>query len=327
MMALMSKDPWGTLSRGKESWAGRRADVAHSLGVYWAIHPNGSPGLVVRDVPSTALPKRLPALRGIALCADLEDNAELTLRLFLQEPEDRDVFHKLCTDVIEFSAGIPDKKLSAERIFLRLRRWQALVGLARGKEMSEQEVRGLLAELYVLRQVLQPKIGLESALRSWVAPDQHPQDFALSGGILEIKSRLSGSKPVVRISSLEQLETIHLPLHLLVVELAPDEAGGTLSLNEVAASLVADAHEIDVPVGDLAIGLLSKRGYAALSAYDELCYRVVGAQAFAVRHDFPRLLRGSVDARILDADYALTVTGLGSFEVRLEAAVALACGV
>lgn len=324
----MSDDPWGTLSRGRDSWAGRRADVAHSLAVYWAIHPNGSPGLVVRDVPSTALPKRLPALRGIALSADLEDNAELTLRLFLQEPEDRDVFHKLCTDVIEFSAGITDKRLSAERIFLRLRRWQALVGLARGKEMSEQEVRGLLAELYVLRQVLQPRIGLESALRSWVAPDQHPQDFALPGGILEIKSRLSGSKPVIRISSLEQLETVHLPLHLLVIELAPDEAGGgSLSLNEVAASLVADAHEIDLPIGDLAIGLLAKRGYAASSAYDELCYKVVGAQAFAVHHDFPRLLRGSVDARIVEANYAVTVTGLTSFEVQVEAAVALACEV
>lgn len=56
--------------------------------------------------------------------------------------------------------------------------------------------------------------GLEAALQSWVAPDDHPQDFALDHRLIEVKTRLAGSR-----SSTGSLSSLQRPpLFLMVLE-------------------------------------------------------------------------------------------------------------
>jgi hypothetical protein len=324
-MPLMSEDPWSRIQAEPDSWVGRRIEMQHSLAPFWALHPNGAPGIVIRELDTSAVPVELPRPRGIAVAVDRIDDSNSTLTMFLQTPPDRDVFQKLCLDIVSHAAEASNRHDASVRIFSRLRRWQSLLGLARGNEMTDQEVRGLLGELWFLTRILRPRLGLGGALAAWVAPQRHPQDFALPKGVFEIKSRLTGSRAEVSISSLEQLEQLHLPLCLVVVELAPSDQVDALSLNELCVQLLRDAELGGDAMLEAAHRALADRGYVASPKYDALTYRAAGSTTFTVANSFPRLLRNQTDPRITQVTYTLALTDLVEFHRDLEGMVAEAC--
>ena len=312
-MSIKTEDPWRDLAPDPTHLLGRRAEGDHPLAVYWVSSSDGAPGLQMRGIDGSSVPRSLPKPRGISIQVSDEAGQEQSLSLFLVAHEDRDVFLALCRDVIEFSAAGDQASNATAMVFRRLSHWQSLLSRGRPGELAPHEVRGLIGELWCLEQ-LSGQMGIQSALPSWVAPDDHPQDFALTAGIVEVKTRLAGSRPHVSISSLEQLEVGHLPLYLLVVELTPSDAEGSTSLNEMAAELVLSAADCGVDTEELAQVALHRRGYALSPSYDALRYVVSGVSAFEVREDFPRLIRSAIDRRVHQATYVLDLTTLGSFE-------------
>jgi hypothetical protein len=314
-MTSTTDDPWVGLSPDATHWVGKRHSGTHGLSLYWAVHPNGAVGLVVAGMVTSAIPDELPKPKGITL--DIVEQGEAaSLRMFLQHPQDRDIFHRLCQDVIHYTSGISDKAAATAGIFLRLRRWQSMLGVATGRELSEREVRGLIAELWVMRDLLEPRIGFWNAFQSWVAPNGHPQDFAGSSGLLETKARLAGSRQQVRISSLEQLDLTQLPLHLLVVELTPSEnASIFLSLNEMTDVIVSKGAALGPAHERTVCDTIARTGYVPSPSYDRLRYAASGTHAYRVDGTFPALRRSVTDARITAATYTLSVAALGEFEV------------
>lgn len=312
-MSNKTNDPWRSLAPDPTHLLGRRAEGEHPLAIYWVSSSDGAPGLQIRGIDEPSVPRSFPKPRGISIQVSDEAGPEKSLSLFLVEQEDRDVFLALCLDVIQFSAAGDQASSATAMVFRRLAHWQSLLSRGRPGELAPHEVRGLIGELWLLEQ-LSEQMGVQRALPSWVAPDDHPQDFALTAGIVEVKTRLAGSKPHVSISSLEQLEVGHLPLHLLVVELSPSDVEASVSLNEMAARLVLTAAECGVDTEELAQVALHRRGYAISPSYDALRYVVSGVSAFAVRDDFPRLTRSVIDRRVHQATYVLDLTTLDSFE-------------
>lgn len=313
MTSNRSDDPWRSLTPDPAQLLGRRVEGEHPLAIYWVSSSDGAPGIQIRSVDGPSVPRSFPKPRGISIqISDAKEQGQ-SLSLFLIDQKDRDVFLALCRDVIQFSATGSHAPAATALLFRRLSHWQSLLSRGRPDELAPHEVRGLIGELWLLAQVSRVK-GVANALSSWVAPDDHPQDFAFSTEIVEVKTRLAGSKPHVSISSLEQLEVGHLPFHLLVVELSPSEAETSLGLNDMAARLILEAAALGVDVEEQAQLALRKRGYAISPSYDDLRYVVSGIRAFAVEEGFPRIIRSAVDRRVQQATYVLDLTGLGTFE-------------
>lgn len=321
MKSSPSEDPWATVVPAVSELLGRRIDGSHPLAIYWVVSADGAPGLLVRGIDAGSVPGSLPRPRGIALRVEKEGDQGPAMSLFLQTPDDRDVFLALCRDVIDFSGRDTQISGATARIFRRLAHWQSLLSRARPDELGQQQVRGLMGELWLLDQLL-VQIGVSSALRAWVAPEDHPQDFALSSAIIEAKARLAGSRPRVSISSLEQLETGHLPLFLLVVELSPSQVGDAVSLNDMAKKLLLQAADEGVEMEEFASLSLHRRGYIASPAYDEDTYLFTGTQAFAVVDDFPRILRSQTDQRVREATYSIDLTALAPYRRTLDEVLA-----
>lgn len=316
----LPEDTWATVEATVSELLGRRIDGSHPLAIYWVVNADGAPGLLVRGIDAGSVPGSLPKPRGIAL--RVEKEAEQSgVALFLQTPEDRDVFLALCRDVIDFSGRDTQTAGATARIFRRLAHWQSLLSRARPDELGPQQVRGLMGELWLLDQ-LRPCIGMQGALRAWVAPEDHPQDFALTSAIVEMKARLAGSRPRASISSLEQLETGHLPLFLVVVELTPSDAADAVSLNAMAGQLMSQSAEEGMETEELASLALHRRGYIASPAYDEDSYLFPGAQAFAVLDDFPRIIRSRTDQRVQEATYSIDLTSLSPYTRTLDEVLA-----
>lgn len=318
MTTKIKNDPWANLSPHGGEWVGRRAVVGHPLAPFWMIHPDGSPALLVKQVPLDSLPAELPKLRGLGIAAREDADQTMAVSLHLRVPEDRDVFLRLCEDVLAYSGAAEERRTSALRLFSRLRRWQSLLGLAKGNELSEEEMRGLVGELAVLRGPIAGKHGLEAALAAWVAPMRHAQDFVLDRYAIEVKSRVAGARNQVRISSLAQLEVATGALGLVVVELLPvSESDGGKSLNDLVIELLEDAKACGERIFDDAQRRLAEWGYVASRNYDRHRFLVHSISAFSVRDGFPRLTRSEADPRIIDGSYILGLQSLGSFAVDL----------
>lgn len=317
MSPKKTDDPWASIGVDAKQLLGRRVEGSHALPIYWVRGADGAPGLLLKDIEPDSVPSRLPRSRGISVQLGTSGGQEREVRIFLLSPGDREVFRALCLDVIAFSAPETNPWAATAAVFRRLEHWQALLSKGAPQEMGPQEIRGVIGELCVLLR-LAKAFGIASALSSWVAPDEHPQDFALDSRLLEVKTRLAGSRQQVQISSLEQLEAADLPIYLVAVELAPSESDAAFSLNDIAEQVMALAAENGVGARDRAERLLLQRGYMEKEAYRVDRYVVSGERSFLVEDGFPRLVRSVTDRRIQQATYVLDLTALGSFERNLD---------
>lgn len=313
MSLRTSEDPWASIGVDASQLLGRRVAGDHALPIYWAVDHAGVPGLIVRGIDCGSAPPRLPKTQGVSTIVTGPDTDKPELKIFLQSPGDRDVFLKLCLDVVSYSSGKSTAKDATLAIFRRLDHWCALLRRKPQQELGPEEIRGLIGELLVLKR-LAGAHGIVGALKAWVAPDDHPQDFALGATLLEVKTRLAGSRQHVHISSLEQLETDRLPLYLRVIELAPGSTGASFTLN----SLIGDISDMAASVGadavDLAERLALRRGYLEQPEYDADRYELGSERTFLVGDGFPRLVRSTTDRGIHRAAYVLDLTALAPFE-------------
>lgn len=316
MSPKKTDDPWAAIEVDATQLLGRRVEGSHALPIYWVRGADGAPGLLLKDIEPDAIPSRLPRSRGISVQWGASGAQEREVRIFLLSPGDREVFRALCRDVVAFSAPETNPWAATSAVFRRLEHWQALLSKGAPQEMGPQEIRGVIGELCVLLRLAKDS-GIASALSFWVAPDEHPQDFALDRRLLEVKTRLAGSRQQVQISSLEQLEASDLPIYLIAVELAPSGVDGAFSLNDIAGRVMELASGDGLATRDRAERLLLQRGYVEKEAYGLDRYVVSGLRSFLVEEEFPRIVRSATDRRIQQASYVLDLTALGTFECEL----------
>ena len=312
----MHEDPWQGLTPAADQTVGRRVGGDHPLDAFWIKGGDGSPGLLFRGIDASRVPEQLPRPRGLVLEVAL-DAPHAETRMLLREHEDREVFLTLCKDVISYAGGSATPADATSSLFRRLAHWHSMMTRGRASAMSAFEIRGLIGELCVLER-LSVSAGFAAALSAWVAPEEHPQDFAAGDRLIEVKARLSGSRQVVRISSLAQLEPAQLPLTLVVLELVASDGADAATLNQICARLVDHARLLGPQVVDQIEAALFKRGYIQMEAYDSEAYRVAGITAFDCRDGFPRLVRSEVDARIPEAKYMVDLSLLGEFAIPVE---------
>lgn len=310
---MSPEDPWRDIDATGADLIGRRIDGPHPLTIYWVRADGGAPGLLVRGIDAGAVPKVLPRPKGIRILVSEDAQQGLCARLVLTNLEARDVFRALCQDVVQSSSSCTESAQATSLIFRRLARWHALLRHGRAAVMDAHEVRGFIGELVVLEH-LGRTLGAMVGLHAWVAPEDHPQDFATEQAIIEVKSRLAGSRPHVQISSLEQLESTSLPIRLLVLELAPCSGGDGMTLNSLVDQVLARFQGLGADALERAENALASRGYMRREEYGLDHYRISGIRGFEVKPDFPRLKRSEVPAAISQARYVLELSAIGEYE-------------
>lgn len=89
-------------------------------------------------------------------------------------------------------------------IYNRYIYWQKMF-MKRRTTISEKEVKGLINELFILKNYLIPKYGIEDSINGWIGTNMTKKDFALSSGVWFEAKAISVGKKSVRISSIDQL--------------------------------------------------------------------------------------------------------------------------
>lgn len=301
---------WNELRSSRHFPAFRRISEGHPLDIYAGIDETQNPVLLLVIAEAAPNPGKFEAL---SVHEYRREDGRWSYTIRLSDLKLSPLFALLCADLIDATEKVsPDQ--GAMQFFARLRRWKAL--LANGSAgLSEQETRGLLAELYVFSELLAPRFGLETTALGWAGPEAEEQDFRIEESSFEVKALATG-KTRIRISSLRQLDTLTASLRLLAVPLNPSSGCEAFSLETMVAKIREGLGESSP--GRFAFeAKLLLAGYSKSDGAIRKTYSIGEPLCYDVMQGFPTLTPATVPSGVVEASYTIDLSLCKEFEREL----------
>ena len=312
-------DPWKGLSPPDQMTrvSGRRVDPRLKWEMYWAVDTDGSCLLILRHARENRPGSRLPKLRGLEIETRIpSDENQSILVIRLKDTEQRDIFHRLCLDIISATRLAESEEEAIERFLARTWRWHRLLRGGRIDKLTDEEQKGLIGELRLMQQHLFRMIGVAASIRSWTGPLDSPKDFEIGRVCVEVKARRGAARPFVTISTEHQLDTMGLDaLFLFVLEVtgtsSDDHRGVTVS--DAARGVLAELQNLDVSVVELFEERLLATGFDWQDDYTGSRWLVGSEHIFEVVDGFPRITPGMYSTGVTNVRYAIALQDCEAF--------------
>jgi hypothetical protein len=273
----------------------------------------------VDDAPCLLIQTILPIearfeLGGMRLDSTLGEEGPL-LVLSLEDANRADLFTTVCADAISAAElAVSDEALTY--YLARLEAWRRFLR-ERDSGLTRNEAVGLIGELLVLARILDHNRMLQS---TWESPDDGLHDFKRTGHSLEVKTNL-GPASTVHISSLDQLDLTGLRrlelIHIRLIE-APDGQNLGDLISEVEQVLPDAASRNSFSNALLRRGLMPDDAVARSSPRVQLRSLI----AYTIDDKFPKLVRATLPAAVIEAEYELDLRAISSLTTVVEAVLA-----
>ena len=324
-MIPMSDNPWREIETPKDAagFNARRIRGAGSSawGLYWGVDRHRHCLLILQHDADRRPTHRLPTLRGLRVeTHTTEDEREALLVLRLTAGEHRDLFFRLCDDIVKATQVADSSEEALERLVVRTWRWHRLLRGGRDGRLSREEQKGLIGELRVLEQHLLPTVGAADAVRSWVGPLGEARDFRIGLIGVEAKAR-APLAPTVRISSPEQLDstdTSRLFLHVTDIAEGTEDSDSAWTVTDA----VSRARDAIVDRDMSAVGEFEDRvlsvGFDWADDYSDHPWTVDGASLYEVVEGFPRITPSDIPGGVDDVRYGIVLAGCEDFRVQAQ---------
>ena len=318
----MSDNPWREIETPKEAAgfnARRIPDVGSSAwGLYWGVDRHRHCLLILQHDAGRRPTHRLPTLRGLRVETHATgDGRETLLVLRLTAGEHRDLFYRLCDDIVKATRVADSGEEALERVVVRTWRWHRLLRGGRDGRLSREEQKGLIGELRVLEQLLLPAVGAGDAVRSWVGPLGEARDFRIGLVGVEAKAR-APLAPTVRISSPEQLDstdTSRLFLHVTDVAAGTEDSDSAWTVTDAVRRTRNAIVDRDMSaVGEFEDRVLAV-GFDWADDYSDHPWTVAGVSSYEVVEGFPRLTPSDIPGGVGDVRYGIVLAQCEDFRV------------
>jgi len=314
----MVNNPWNDIDLPILDINARLVDHKHGLDLFWARDHLGHYLFIYEFSSEDQVFKiNLPDLVGIQaafLRAD-ESNTMNRLVLILNEQSNWELFLSLCNDLVNATRQAQTSNASVTIILRRLARWHEFLKLKRNNLLSEEEIKGLIGELFFIKNNLIPVFGVVQAIQFWQGPDGLPQDFNVNNSAIEIKCQSGATTPFIKISSADQLCPQLPEMYLFVVTLgkATPVTENAVNLPGLVAFirniLLSNASNQIERFNDLLFAL----GYIDSDAYLDYSYIIVDVKMFAVKDGFPRICPKDIHVGIVKLTYNISLLECESF--------------
>ena len=317
-------DPWKGMKPPDraDAFNARRVGDTGQLLLAWAVDMDNRCLLVLQHGAESGPHNRLPKLRGLDFRATRSVDGETgSLLLALEEREQREIFHRLCLDIVETVRGVATETEAVQTFIMRTWRWHRLLTGGRDGRLSPDEQKGLLGEMEVLKFILRHLSALD-AIESWMGPLGAPKDFEIGRLAIEAKARRSGAVPHVRVSSEHQLDERGLDeLFLAVIEIAKGDPsdGGARTLTEALSAVRNLLDPSDTGALDAFEHRLAAVGFDWSHDYTDSRWSIGRSHHFQVRDDFPRSTPAMFPVGASGVRYAVELPAAEPWRVDLEA--------
>ncbi len=275
--------------------------------------------MLVLRVSSTSIAGQasVPKSHGVTVRMRDRDTDPPTaeVELVLTDQQHRDIFDLLIEDLVEAAVQPDDEKVGVSRFLARLSDWQHLLMRLPPAVLSRENQQGLWGELWVLREVVSPAVGIVAAVQAWRGPFGADQDFQLPGTSLEVKTSSEHVFERLIIASERQLDVasdISLALIALSIDVRP-------SHGETLPDMVHAVRSVSASAGcrELVEERLALFGYRDEDAdsYADTGYAIRSCVQLAVRDDFPKITAKDLRTGVGDVKYSIAVTACTQFKI------------
>ena len=300
---------------------------------YWGRDSTERCLLVFRFGVETAVPTRLPVLRGLEVVINPDTaNTKRGLLIRLLDSELRNVFWRLCEDVLTSAARGQSESEALAITVTRLWSWHHLLRGGSGGMLSPDEQRGLIGELLVLEHYLLPHGSALDAIQTWRGPLGAPQDFVIASLAIECKSNSSRTSDRVRISSEHQLSLRALKrlfLHVCLIDPADGAMADTFTVSDVVSRIMGRLAESNRAACQRFESLLAGAGFRFDDDYSAFPWRGGERSIYEVLQLFPSLTPDTMPEGVSQVAYSLSLAVCSEFlttPTELHHAIALAVG-
>ncbi len=302
---------WWTIAPQHGNSIGRRADPSHPLDFFVAFDEQNNMQFMLI---SEQLPDLPASSQQILVRGNVRSDGKFAICLSLVNNSLRDIYVALCWDIMDCTNNVTDHIVGTQLAIRRFRMWQLLFAELKNKKISDEGIKGLLGELFVLESLCIPLFGIDSAVSGWVGPLKADRDFEYASIWYEVKST-SRSRDAITISSYDQLDT-DAPGELLVcrVEKTSREAHESVSLNKIVDQLrqLIRGNEYAASVFNNRLLLY---GYDAEDERADQPYTLCGIERYLVSGEFPRIRRSLLPNAICDGIYSINLAAIQAWRV------------
>lgn len=321
----MIDDPWAVIAIPDVGGmiSAKRVDARHWQNFFWARDVEGHRLLVLEHPDDFEPTRKLPELRDIEIVrVSTPPKARLIWRL--KKAEHAEVFHRLCTDIVDRCRETENDQESLDVAVGRTWRWLHLLKGGVSGLLSHDAQKGLIGELMVLERALLTVLPASEAMSKWIGPEGAPKDFEVGRIAIESKARRGGARPFVSISSVWQLDTDgvdELFLHVVDVDACAiaDERGETL--NEIASRISRYVGRSDPAAEEQFESLLFESGYDSTDDYSAYPWLVGPSACFQVGENFPRITGFDIIFGIEAVNYTISLVACEPYAVPFAAMI------
>lgn len=294
--------------KGLKTHTYQRIDSDYKVNIFLGYNDDGKMSMVLTE---NGKEEQVKSSKLIDVHLKRREDYKLALSFDLLDMAYASMFIVFCKDMIVVCerAG---KDIAISSALIRWRYWNEMFGKKRAQILDKQEIKGLMGELYVLKNQLIPEYGCKDAVRCWMGPLLGHKDFEINRTWYEVKTINDGAAQFV-VSSFEQLES-SIEGHLIVVKV--DE---TSSNNENAVNLNKMVVEIMDMIEDPEILeefriKLDNVGYSADPEYEKINFIFKGMDVYTVNDAFPRLRRNEISSAIGNVKYTVVLAGISDLK-------------
>ncbi len=318
---MSADDPWTGLEppASADIINAKRVDGKHPWNFFWARSVDRKCLLILQCASVSAPRGKLPKLKGISVdLSEPDAGGGAMVSLKLTDNQHRDIFYRLCLDIIQTTSAAKSENEAGETFLARTWRWHHLLRGGSSQLLSAEEQKGLIGELFVLERYLIPVLGSAAATAAWVGPTGSPKDFECGRVAIEAKARRGAARPYVAITSEYQLDASGCDaLFLYIVELdsAPEDASAAFTVNDIARR-IADRITAEAPsIVERFEGQLVATGFLWEDDYSS--YRwIPGPHRFLhVGENFPCITPAAFASGVEQVRYDLSIVDCELFRV------------
>lgn len=263
----------------------------------------------------------LPRFRGLDISVSLTTIGSFSNQEFLKFtqfiPNTENIFESVIADICENIIQLENKENLLPALIRTLSEWKLFFEKQQNEILSITSQKGLVGELYFLKNYLFNKYSFIEALMYWTGSDRTNHDFQISDIAVEVKATSGKQHKKFTVSSEKQLDSTGLrKLYLALFSLnlhsnLPDRTLPSL-IREIYTIMQQD------PFATFQFQIkLAKYGYNEQHSDKYLTgFSLAELKCFDVADGFPGLRQQNLPDGIGDLKYSVVVSACVPFEIK-----------
>ena len=225
----------------------------------------------------------------------------------------REAYFSFCENMIDSVSRISDENYALSLLKRRFVTWKTLFQKAASHDISREKLLGIFGELTVLKNIVAPKYGINTAVQAWGGPDMQSKDFTVNETWYEVKT-IGANADSIHISSLTQLASEYTG-HLVVVRaeaVSPEFKGKCSAIIDLVKEILLMISDENIET--MLISKVHGIGIDIFGSEIVDQFDVKSVTSYKVNGEFPRITPKNVPySEIISVQYEISAAAIQRF--------------